>query len=387
MLLGVTGGIAAVKAPLLASALTQAGVLVDAVLTEGAQAFTTPLSLAALTGRRAFSPADLFAPDGDILHVRLAHEVDVAVVAPATATFLARLAHGEAVDLLLATLLGFQGPIILAPAMEEEMWQHPAVLANRRTLEQRGCTLVGPVKGRLASGAVGEGRLAEVEEILAAVLAAMRPKDLAGRRVMVTAGPTREHIDDVRYLTNASSGKMGFALARAARERGADVTLVVGPTDVTPPPGVTVQRVESAQEMLQAVEAAFPGTDIFVAAAAVADFRPAQRLAGKAPKGQVPGQVAVEPTPDVLQWAGAHKGDRRLVGFAAQVGMDEARALDKLAAKALDLVVLNDVAEAGAGFGADTNHVVILDGHGGREECRGSKLAVAHAVLDRITCL
>lgn len=378
----MSGGVAAVKTPLVASALIRSGCAVDAVLTEGATAFTTPLALSAVTGRRAYVAADLFVPDGDILHVRLAHEAEVAVVVPATAAFLARLAQGQASDLLVATLLGFRGKLLLAPAMEEEMWRHPAVQANVAVLQGRGAVLVGPVRGRLASGAEGEGRMAEPDEIVREVLAALQPGDLAGVHVVVTAGPTREHIDDVRYITNGSSGKMGFAIARAAAARGARVTLVTGPSDVPEPPGVAIRRVESAAEMLAAVQDVFDEADVFIGAAAVADLRPAGRKGGKVPKGDLPSTLAVEGTPDILRWVGEHKGSRKVVGFAAQMGLDVERAREKLASKHLDLIVLNDLGEPGAGFRTDTNHVLLLGPEGDRGAFGGSKLEVAHHILD-----
>lgn len=382
VLLGVTGGIAAIKAPLVASALVKAGLLVDTVLTQGAEVFVKPLPLAALTGRPVHRDRDFFKPDGAIRHVELAREAEAALVAPASASFLARLAAGASSDLLVATLLGLRGPLVLAPAMETEMWTHPAVQGNMALLEARGAIVVGPAKGRLASGAEGEGRMEEPDLLVGALLRALHPKDLVGKTVLVTAGPTREHLDDVRFLTNASTGRMGFALAEAALMRGARVQVVFGPTPLTPPPGCEAHAVVSTEEMLQAVQSLYPGADILVAAAAPADWRPAHREAGKPPKADYASSLGLLPTPDILGWAGKEKTHQVLIGFAAHSGPDEKRALQKLGEKHLDLVVLNDVMEKGAGFASSTNHVYLLGGKGFRREAFGQKLQVAHAIFD-----
>ncbi len=379
VLLGVSGGIAAIKAPLLASQLVQAGYEVEAVLTAGAEAFIQPLALAALTGRPAWTDRDFLVADGSIRHVDLARRCQLAVVAPASAAFLAHLAQGDASSLLVAALMGMSGPIYLAPAMETEMWQHPAVQANLATLVARGAQLIGPAAGRLASGAHGAGRMSEVDEIVAAVQTDGQGR-LSGRRVLITAGPTREHLDDVRFLSNGSTGKMGLAMASAARDQGAKVTLVLGPTHLTAPSGVEVVAVESAQQMFDAVTERFAQSDIVVGVAAVADIAPAQRREGKIAKGALGGALAVTGTPDIMAWAGAHRDRQVLIGFAAQVGMDEEAARAKLAAKGLDLIVLNDLSEAGSGFGSDTNHVLMLAAKGLRHEARGSKRQVADAI-------
>lgn len=379
VLLGVTGGIAAVKAPLLASRLIQAGYEVETVLTAGAEAFVQPLSLAALTGRPVWTDRDFLVADGSIRHVDLARRCQLAVVAPASAAFLAHLAQGDASSLLVASLLGLSGSLYLAPAMEEEMWQHPAVQANVATVVARGARLIGPVVGRLASGASGAGRMSEVEDIVRALQAALAGR-LSGRRVLITAGPTREHLDDVRFFSNASTGKMGLAMAVAARDLGATVTLVLGPTYLAPPSGVEVVAVESAQQMFDAVTERFSACDVVVGVAAVADIAPAQRTSGKVAKGALGGALPIRQTPDIMAWAGAHRDRQFLVGFAAQVGMDETAALAKLAAKGLDLVVLNDLSEAGAGFASDTNHVLVLSAKGLHHEAKGSKREVADAI-------
>lgn len=384
VLLGVTGGIAAVKAPLVASALVQSGAEVDVILTRGAEAFVKPLAFSALTGRPVYRATDLFQPDGAIRHIELARQAEAGVVAPATASFLARLADGEASDLLVATLMGMNGPVILAPAMEEAMWVHPAVRGNVDRLTAWGYRMIGPVSGRLASGAVGTGRMAEPASIVSAILGVLRPHDLEGRRFLVTAGPTREYLDDVRFISNGSSGRMGWALAEAARDRGAEVVLVSGPVSLSDPTGVTVHRVVSASEMAAQVKRLFDAADTFVAAAAVADARPAERRQGKAEKAAIGSDLALLPNEDILAWAGAHKGSKRLVGFALQSGMDLDRARTKLLGKALDLIVVNDATEPGAAFGSPSNHVVILDGDGPVAEAQGPKETVAHAILDAL---
>ncbi|MHB1842635.1 MAG: bifunctional phosphopantothenoylcysteine decarboxylase/phosphopantothenate--cysteine ligase CoaBC [Sulfobacillus sp.] len=379
VLLGVSGGIAAIKTPLLASHLVQAGYEVEAVLTTGAQAFIQPLALAAITGRPVWTDRDFLVADGSIRHVDLARRCQLAVVAPASAAFLAHLAQGDASSLLVAALLGLSGRLYLAPAMEEEMWQHPAVQANVDTLVSRGAQLIGPVAGRLASGAHGVGRMSEVDQIVAAVQADGHGS-LGGRRVLITAGPTREHIDDVRFLSNGSTGKMGLAMATAARDQGAMVTLVLGPTHLAAPSGVEVVAVESAQQMFDAVTERFAQSDVVVGVAAVADIAPAQRTPGKAAKGAFGETLTIKGTPDIMAWAGAHRDRQVLIGFAAQVGMDEVAARAKLDAKGLDWIVLNDLSEAGAGFGSDTNHVLVLAARGVRHEARGSKRQVADAI-------
>ncbi len=383
LLLGVTGGIAAIKAPLLASQLVQAGYEVETVLTSGAEAFLKPLAISALTHRRVFTDADFLVADGSIRHVDLAHSCQVALVAPASAAFLAHLVQGDASSLLVATLLGFSGPLYLAPAMEPEMWQHAAVQANVATVLARGARLIGPASGRLASGANGVGRMSEVDEIVAAVRAAVSGP-LSGQRVLITAGPTREHLDDVRFFSNAASGKMGLAMAEAARDLGAQVTVVLGPTHLPPPPGVDVVAVESASEMFDAVSARFSTCDLLAGVAAVADIAPAQRVAGKVAKGALGDTLAIQGTKDIMAWAGAHRQHQKLIGFAAQAGLDERAALTKLAEKRLDLIVLNDINEPGAGFGTDTNHVLILSAKGVRHEARGTKRAVADTIWSLI---
>jgi phosphopantothenoylcysteine decarboxylase / phosphopantothenate---cysteine ligase len=361
VLLGVTGGIAAYKACLLARLLTHAEAEVQVVLTAAATRFVGLDTFSGLTGRPAY--ADVWDRPGTVLHVRLAHEADVAVVAPVTANMLTKLASGIADDLLTATLLEASCPLVLAPAMHTGMWEHPATRQNVDTLRSRGATIVAPVAGSLAAGDEGVGRLAEPEDIVVAIEAAIGSGvgDLAGRRVLVTAGPTWEPIDPVRFVGNRSTGRMGFAVAAEARRRGADVTLIVGPGTVQPPVGIRAVRVETADEMRSAVHEHAGEADAVVMAAAVADFRPEHVEASKMKKESGPPELKLVPTPDILGELGADKRDRILVGFAAETTGDlERAARRKLEAKHLDLVVVNRVGREGTGFGSETNEAAIL---------------------------
>lgn len=396
VLLGVTGGIAAYKAALLARLLTGAGAEVTCVLTDAATRFVGADTFAGLTGRPAYT--SLWERPGEILHIRLARECDLAVVAPATANILAKLAHGLADDLLTSTLLELTGPLVVAPAMHEGMWRHPATQANVSTLRARGVGFVGPVEGALAHGDSGWGRMSEPEEILAAAIdatgtgvrTATRAWDpLAGRHVLVTAGPTHEPIDPVRFVGNRSSGKMGVAVAAEAFARGARVTLILGPGTVRPPIGVDVVPVRTAEEMRRAVGERADDADAIVMAAAVADFRPKAAADSKLKKEHGVPDLVLEPTPDIL----AELGERRrpgqvLVGFAAETDDVEAAGRDKLARKHLDLVVANLVGREGTGFAADTNEAAILAAGGDDTPIRRwTKAELAGALCDRIVAL
>jgi phosphopantothenoylcysteine decarboxylase/phosphopantothenate--cysteine ligase len=387
VLLGVTGGIAAYKAAFLARLLRDRGADVRAVMTPSATRFVGPDTFAALTGREVHS--DVFEHPEAVLHVRLARAADVAVVAPATANVLARLALGLADDLLTSTLLEFTGPLVVAPAMHSGMWTHPATAGHLETLRARGVSVVGPVEGPLAAGDRGMGRMAEPEEIVAALEAAAGAGgDLAGRRILVTAGPTHEPIDAVRFVGNRSSGKMGFAVAAEAARRGASVTLVTGPTHLADPPGVEVVRVETAEEMREAVLPRFDESDAVVKAAAVADWRPKEHAAGKLKKEGGPPDVLLEPTPDILRELGERKGHRVLVGFAAETDDLEAAGRRKLREKHLDLIVVNKVGEAGTGFEADTNRATILAAGDDDVPMREwTKRDLASALCDRLATL
>jgi phosphopantothenoylcysteine decarboxylase/phosphopantothenate--cysteine ligase len=396
ILLGITGGISAYKACTLASHLTQAGALVDVVMTEAATRFVAPLTFQALTGRPVY--ADLWAAPGEglpthIAHVGLAHAADLLVIAPATANTMAKLAQGVADNLLTTLALAASCPVLAAPAMDAGMWTHPATQANVATLRERGVHFAGPARGRMASGLEGEGRMVEPDEILGHVRRVLgRNGPLAGRRVVVTAGPTREPLDPVRFLSNPSSGRQGFALAQAALDRGAAVTLITGPTHLPTPVGAARVDVATAQEMHDRVLSAVEGADVLLMSAAVADYRPATPALQKIKKGAGELNVRLARTPDVLsavavQWAETGT-PRCAVGFAAesQDVIENARA--KLAAKNLDLIVANDVTAPDAGFAAETNRVMILDREGGVEELPlMSKAAVAEAILDRVATL
>jgi phosphopantothenoylcysteine decarboxylase/phosphopantothenate--cysteine ligase len=312
----------------------------------------------------------------------------VAVVAPATANVLAKLANGLADDLLSATLLEATCPLVLAPAMHTGMWEHPATRANLETLEARGARVVGPATGPLAHGDEGIGRLAEPEEVVDAVRAALAPRDLVGRRVLVTAGPTHEPIDPVRFLGNRSSGKMGIAIAREALARGADVSLVLGPGTVAPPAGVEVVSIETAEEMRAAVLDRFDDVDAVVMAAAVADFRPKESTPSKLKKEAGVPELLLEPTPDVLAELGERRSRQVLVGFAAETDELEAAGRSKLASKRLDLIVVNRVGHAGTGFGSDTSEALVLAAAGDDVPLgTWTKAELARLVADRVATL
>jgi phosphopantothenoylcysteine decarboxylase/phosphopantothenate--cysteine ligase len=387
ILLGVTGGIAAYKAAILARLLVHAGADVRVVMTEAATRFVGPDTFAALTGNPVHT--SLWDEPGTVLHVRLAHEIDLAVVAPATANLLAKVAHGVADDLLTSTLLETRCPIVVAPAMHTGMWEHPATATNLHTLEDRGVTVVGPVSGWLAAGDEGPGRMSEPEEIAAAVLeVAARSADLADRTVVVTAGPTHEPIDPVRFIGNRSSGRMGIAVASEANGRGADVTLILGPGTIAPPSFLHVVRVETAEQMRDAVMSSAGAADAIVMAAAVADFRPDSAADEKLKKGSGPPQVRLVPTPDILDELAERPGDRVVIGFAAETSDLEAEGRRKLEGKRLDAIVVNEVGREGTGFGSETNDAMIIGKDGDDEPMRTwTKRELAAAICDRVAKL
>jgi phosphopantothenoylcysteine decarboxylase/phosphopantothenate--cysteine ligase len=393
ILLGVTGGIAVYKVCTLASHLTQMGAEVDVVMTEAATRFVAPLTFEALTGRPVYT--DLWHTAGaglptHIAHVGLAHAADLLVIAPATANTMAKLAGGLADNLLSTLALAATCPVLLAPAMDAGMWSHPATQANVATLRARGVHFAGPVRGRMASGLEGEGRMMEPEEILGHIRWVLgRQGLLAGRKVVVTAGPTREFLDPVRFISNPSSGKQGFALAQAALDRGADVVLITGPVSLSTPVGARRVDVTTVQQMLDAVLEDAADADALLMAAAVGDYRPATVSEHKIKK-TADLTLRLERTPDILAAVARQRADtgrpRVVVGFAAESQdlLENARA--KLEAKRLDLIVANDITAADAGFAAETNRVVLLDREGGVEELPlMSKAAVAETVLDRVT--
>jgi phosphopantothenoylcysteine decarboxylase/phosphopantothenate--cysteine ligase len=387
VLLGVTGGIAAYKGCSLARLLTAAGASVQVVMTRSATRFVGPDTFAALSGRRVYT--DLWEEPGVALHLRLAHDADLAIVAPATANVLAKLANGIADDLLTCTLLEATCPLVIAPAMHTGMWEHAATRANVEVLAERGALFVGPLAGPLAAGDEGIGRLADPDRILAAaedVLA--RGRDLAGRRIVVTAGPTQEPIDPVRFIGNRSSGRMGFAVAAEAIARGAEVILIVGPGTVAPPEGARIVNVTTAQEMRDATLSAAERAHAVVMAAAVADFRPEAVASAKLKKERGAPELRLVPTPDILRELGAARDDLVLVGFAAETDDLETAGRAKLEAKALDLVVVNEVGREGTGFGAETNHAAILARSGPDEPLRDwTKAELAAEICDRLVSL
>ncbi|WP_282755625.1 bifunctional phosphopantothenoylcysteine decarboxylase/phosphopantothenate--cysteine ligase CoaBC [Desulfuromonas thiophila] len=389
IVLGVCGGIAVYKSVELLRLLTKAGATVDVVMTRNAQEFVTPLTFQTLSGRPVHTELFNLYQEQEIGHISLADRADLFVVVPATANLIGKVAGGIADDLLSTALMATRSPVLYAPAMNVNMYENQVVQDNLARLCQRGATLVEPVCGSLACGWEGKGKLAPVEEIFERALWLLTPQDLAGEHLLVTAGPTRERIDPVRYLSNDSSGLMGYALARAARQRGAQVTLVSGPTALPAPLGVNLRRVESAAQMLDAVLATLPAATLVIKAAAVADYRPCQMAAQKLKKQQMAApSLALEKTPDILSQIAACKGDRLVVGFAAETERLLEHARDKLERKGLDLIVANDVTQAGAGFECATNIVQILHADGRCEAlpCL-TKWAVAHALLDRLVAL
>jgi len=389
ILVAATGGIAAYKVPELVRALRREGHAVRCVLTPEAAAFVSPLVLQTLTGERVRSRLLDPAEEGAIDHVALADWADLLLVAPATAHTLARLAAGLADDLPAAIALATRAPLLVAPAMNVNMWNHPATQANVARLRERGVAFVGPEAGELACGWEGLGRMSEPERIVAAAALRLGSRSLAGEVVLVTAGGTREPVDAVRYLGNRSSGKMGFAVAEHAALRGAEVVLVAGPSSLATPPGVQRVDVASALEMRDAVLAAFERATIVVKAAAVADFRPARALAGKLRKEELPEGAGVTlelvRNPDILAELCRRKGSRTVVGFAAESGELVETARRKLARKGCDLLVANEIGQAGSGFDADQNAVVFVWPDGDVEELpRLPKREVAAQLLDRV---
>jgi phosphopantothenoylcysteine decarboxylase/phosphopantothenate--cysteine ligase len=382
IVLGVTGSIAAFKAVDLASKLAQAGARVGVVLTPAAGEFVAPLSFRGVTQGTVI--VDMWAAAEE--HIELARRADVVVVAPATATSIARLAQGLAEDMVSLTVLATRAPVLVCPAMDSQMFDHPATQANLETLRSRGVMIVGPEEGRLATGRLGLGRLSDIETILGAIRYVLgREGDLAGRKVVVTAGGTREPIDPVRYVGNYSSGKMGYAVAEAARDRGAEVALVSAPAALPTPFGVRLVAVGRAAEMRDAVVDECRGAQVLVMAAAVADYQPAATATQKIKRRAPSLTLELERTPDILAEAG--EGFLK-VGFAAESEDLLANARRKLEAKGLDLIVANDITAAGSGFGSDTNRVVILDRRGGEEQLPLlSKYEVAQRLWDRIVPL
>ena len=384
ILLGVCGGIAAYKAAALTSFLVQRGDRVDVILTEGAQQFIGPLTFASLTRNPVLT--SLWDAPETIPHIALVRAADVLAIVPATANLIAKLARGIADDLLTNAALAARIPIVVAPAMNDAMYEHPATRENLSVLEARGVTIVEPGVGFLAERENGIGRLAEQDAIVAAIDGVLgRARDLEGERVLITAGPTREVIDPVRFLSNASTGTMGIELAREALARGAEVDLVLGPTPVVPPQGAHIVRVTSAQEMHDAALSRFGEADIAIAAAAVADWRPAETFAQKVKKQDGTGSLEVVRTPDVLAALGERKDGAFLVGFAAETEALEQNARAKLRAKHLDAIAVNDVSGESSGFGTGENELVLLWGEAGRRPLgRASKRELARRMWNAL---
>lgn len=386
VILGVSGSIAAYKAANLASLLMKQHASVQVIMTKNGENFINPITFETLTGKKCLT--DTFDRNFEfkVEHVSLAKLADVAIVAPATANVIAKLAHGLADDMLTTTLLACTCPKIVAPAMNTRMYENPVTQDNFELLKKYGYTLVEPAVGMLACGDVGRGKFPPEELILEAVIrAAAFPKDLEGKRVLVTAGPTREAIDPVRYITNHSSGKMGYAIARMAMLRGAQVTLVTGPTALTPPPFVEVVPITDAASLFREVTARAPGQDMVIKAAAVADYRPAQVAQEKIKKADDDLKLSLERTEDTLQYLGEHKPKGQLLcGFAMETSRMEERAREKLERKNLDLIVANNVKVEGAGFGTDTNVVTMISREDTRRLELMSKEEVAMRLLDRL---
>ena len=381
IVLGITGSISAYKAADLAARFTKDGFRVDAVFTESAMKFASPMTLRNLTGRPVVTTMWELSTEFSVEHVALSEAADVVLVAPASANIIARLANGIADDMLTCTVLATKAPVIIAPAMNDNMWANQVTQDNVAKLKKRGFIFVGPAYGRLASGKMGLGRLTELDEIYGVTLQMLGKKgDLAGKHIVVTAGGTQEPVDPVRCLTNRSSGKMGYAIAEAARNRGAAVTLISGPTALTKPAGIKVVDVKTAEEMLKAVLEATKKADALIMAAAVADFRPARASRNKIKRRELGDlTLKLEKTPDILEQA---RGNFIRVGFAAESDNVIANAIDKVKRKGLDLIVANNITEKGSGFGTDTNRVAIIDSKGKVDEL---PLMSKYEVADKVT--
>lgn len=393
IVVGVAGGIAAYKAAELVRLLDKAGAHVDVAMTARAQQFVGPMTFQALTRRPVFTDLFDLTEEATIGHIALADAADLVILAPATANTIAELAAGSASNAVTAIILATRAPVLLAPSMNVNMWGHPLTQANvRRLVDVAGYRVVGPGDGFLACRWTGPGRLAEPADIVEAAAHVLSPQDLAGTRVVVTAGPTYEAIDPARFIGNRSSGKMGIAIAAAAQRRGASVHLVLGPSAVPPPVGVETTRIESASQLQQALAEATGGADVVVMTAAVADYRPAVVTGQKIKRSELGPRTSLElvANPDLLAGLGKQRGARPrpvLVGFAAETEDVIANARKKLDTKRCDLVVANDVAEPGAGFAVDTNRVTLVDRDDAVELPAGPKAEVAHRILDRVVHL
>ena len=389
IIVGVTGGIAAYKAAELVRLLVKQGHEVRCIMTAAARQFITPLTLQTLSGNPVYT--DLFAmpenPEWQVEHIGLARWAQCVLIAPATADFIGKVAHGLADDLLSTCVMAASAPVYFAPAMNDQMYANPLVQRNIALLREAGYGFVDPVDGQLACGTSGTGKMASPQQI-AAVTERLREQDLRGLRIVVTAGPTQEAIDPVRYLTNHSSGKMGYAIARQAANRGAEVVLVSGPSSQSAPAGVTVVPVKSAQDMFAAVQQEYDAADAVIKAAAVADYRPKTVASQKIKKSDGDWCLELERNPDILAWLGAHKNKQILVGFAAETNDVQQNALSKLQRKRLDLIAANDLTEQHSGFARDTNKITLYGADGSVTELPVlSKEQAADALLDKVLAI
>lgn len=391
VLLGVTGSISAYKIANLASALVKLHAHVDVILTRNGAEFITPVTFETLTKNRCLTDTFDRSDVSEVKHIAVAERADVMLIAPASANCIAKLAHGIADDMLSTTFLAVRAPVLAAPAMNVNMFRNPAVQDNLKILESRGVTVIPPDSGMLACGAVGDGKLPSEQTLLDYILREIaKPKDMAGKKVLVTAGPTRESLDPVRFITNHSTGKMGYAVARQAMLRGADVTLVSGPVTIAPPPFVKVVNVQSAQEMFEAVAARYEGMDAVIMTAAVADYTPAETKTEKIKKSGDGADLALslKRTTDILQWLGAHKKDgQRVCGFSMETEnvLENSRA--KLQKKNADMIAANSLKDTGSGFGTDTNHLTLITQSGVTDLPLLSKEQAADRLLDELNKL
>jgi phosphopantothenoylcysteine decarboxylase / phosphopantothenate---cysteine ligase len=386
--LGVTGGIACYKAVELVRLLVKDGFIVQVIMTKGAMEFVTPLTFQTLSGMPVATETFNLTQESEIGHINLADRADLVIIAPATANVIGKIAAGIADDLLTTVLMATQAPVLIAPAMNIHMYENPILQENLRKLRRLGYHLMEPAEGYLACGYEGKGRLPEPEQILEEIRRLVRKKDLVGEKLLITAGPNREPLDPVRYLSNRSSGKMGYALARAGLRRGAEVLLISGPTGIEPPAGVRLISVTTAAEMRDAVLEEFPGSTAVIMAAAVTDYRPVDFATQKIKRGKGPIELRLEPNPDILKEIGARKNGKMLVGFAAETEELIINAEKKLKEKNLDMIVANNVRDAGAGFDVDTNVATILDRRGSvRSLPLMSKDELAEEIFDHLLAL
>lgn len=393
IILGVTGSIAAYKAADLASKLTQAGAQVDVILTSAAEKFITPLTFQSVTGRQVYIDSDLWGNEAHVLHVGLGHSADLIIIAPCTANTIAKLTHGQADTLLTVTTLASECPLIIAPAMDGGMFDHPATQENIETLKKRDAFIIEPLEGHLASGLIGKGRLPETSELIGHIrLVLGRNGLLADKQIVITAGGTQEPLDPVRLLTNRSSGKQGYALAQAALDMGAHVKLITTPVSLTPPIGANVIQVETAKQMLDAVLKESEESDVLMMAAAVADFRPKNTAKNKIKKETGIPQIELEATDDILKAVAGKRSEAKrpciAVGFAAESQDLLQNAINKLESKGLNLIVANDISATDAGFAVETNRVTLLFADGRRESLPlMSKTKTAELILERVALL